>query len=144
MALRIEPTVTLVNRLRDENGDPVTQDFMFDGELVQIIDRLTVPYGIGRILAHHSMKKLDLVTMRGSEYSLGCLEFGLPESPITVTDGEVQELVDRNLLPYRKRVESRRLHNPIMRHDPMSVTNIGEKDGAFPGGFGNTVSRSTP
>lgn len=134
---RLEPTVTLVNRLVDDDGNKIPQDFMYDGDCLTITDQVTVPWSVGRIIFHHSMRRLDPVTMRGTVYSLGCAEYGFPSDPLPLSTLEQHnELVDRDLLGHNKRVQPTHVHNPIMRVDPINMRDPGREDGAFAGGFG--------
>lgn len=125
-------TVTLVNRLVDDSGNKIEQEFMYDGWSVKIADTLVAPIGPARILIHQSMRKFDPSTNQ-PVYGLGCPELGIPTDPIKKSELG-NELIDRSNLPGR--VEARRLNNPIIRHDPMVMGNPGGRDGAFPGHYG--------
>src|SRR5690349_11661878 len=98
MPLRIDPTVTLVNRLRDRDGKVVPQEYYFDGESVVIHESLTVPVGVARIFMHHAMCKMD--TFSGAcSYKLGVDgEPDFPTDPILVEELG-PELVDRDVVP---------------------------------------------
>lgn len=139
--MRIEPTVTLVNRLVDEAGELIPQEFMFDGECVWVRDKLTVPVGIARVLVHHSMFKMDAFTNR-PQYKLGVEEWGLPTTPIT-PDEIGDELVDRESLGWPRQTVKGKvlkkgppLRNVAQRHDALSVNDPRGGDGAFPGFYG--------
>ena len=129
--------VRLINRLVDADGTPVPQTLVFNGQHFQIERELLVPMGVARILIHHSMCLMDPVT-NVPQYKLGCPEMGLPHDPIVV-DSLPIELLDRSKIPMgsKHHHEYRRIHNPIMRTEPMSVSDPGGRDGAFPGFYGD-------
>lgn len=144
--MRLEPTVTLVNRLRDADGNPIRQEYMYDGESVVILDKLVVPEGAARIIVHNSMFKVGADVIN-PEYKLGVPEWGLPTEPIR-PDEFGDELVDRQTLGYpRQTIHGKVLgkgpphRNPTPRRDPLSVSNP-RGDGAFPGHYGEAPKPS--
>lgn len=140
--MRFDPTVTLVNRLVDDDGQPVPQEFMYDGESVVIVDRTTVPVGAARIIVHHSMFKMDPVTSV-PQYKLGVPEWDLPCEPICLSEiGD--ELLDRDAVGWpRQTIKGTKLgkgpplRNVGARHDPIAVNDPRGGDGAFPGHYGD-------
>lgn len=145
MALRVEPTVTLINRVRDASGKVVPYTATFDGESEEIRESLVVPVPIARILVHNSMYRWD---PHGGDpmYRLAVHEWGMDETPIMVSDlGD--ELLDRSdpsigprtTIHGTKLGKGRPLPEP-RRRDPVSIRDIGEKDGAFPGAYGEMAS----
>lgn len=143
MPLRLDPTVTLVNRLVDASGNRIPYTAMFDGESVVILDELPVPVGIARIIVHNSMFRVDPY---GGEpqYKLGVKEWGLDVSPLAPTDIS-DELIDRSdpAIGPRMTIKGTKLGKgrplpPPRRHDPMNIREPGgREDGAFPGVYGN-------
>lgn len=130
----LEPTVTLVNRVVDDEGRHVPQVGMFDGQRVEIVDRLPVPYSVARILIHHSMYRLDPNTNL-AEYRLGCPEMDLPTNEIKQSDIDSRnELLDRDKMSYGQKVKAVSINNPIRRTTPTSMDASGG-DRAFPGFF---------
>lgn len=146
MPLRFEPTVTLVNRVRDPQGRVIPYEVMFDGESEKIVETLTVPVGIARILVHNSMFRWD---PNGGEprYKLAVREWGMDETPISVEQigDELLDRSDPSIGPRRTihgkiLTKGRPLQNVDQRRDPLSVRTTGAReDGVFPGGFGKTV-----
>jgi hypothetical protein len=130
--------VRLVNRIIDEHGQRVPQEYMFSGEAVVIQDVLDVEVGIARILIHQSMYKIDPVD-GSSKYKLGCEKLETPTGDIPVADIDRIELIDRDLLPesQRRKMKYEHLHNPInpnMSRGPLAIK--GNVDGSQPGEFG--------
>jgi hypothetical protein len=139
--LGIEPQVTLVNRLVDRQGKPIPYEFVFDAIGYTLIDKLTVPVGAARIIVHNSMYR---VGQSGTEYKLGVPEWDLPCDPITPDDLS-DELIDRAELGYPRQTikgtvlkKGAPLRNVVKRQDPLSVANPRDKDGAFPGFYGES------
>lgn len=133
----LQPTVTLVNRVVDEAGKPITQYYTFDGRSVAITTELQVPLGVARILIHNSMWKLD-PTITSPEYKLGCPELDLPVEPITPDMlASKNELLDRSKMAHGAKVKAVHIHNPIIRTTPISLDGRGG-DRAFPGYFQET------
>lgn len=129
----LESTVTLINRVVDKDGKTIPMDMTFDGRPVKVEDRLVVPLGVGRILVHQSMYKLDLNT-NIREYKLGCPELGLPTTPITEAEVHAHnELIDRSKMSSGANVKAVHINNPIMRTAPLYYNDPGGGDGAFPG-----------
>lgn len=130
----LEPTVVLVNRVVDDDGRPVPHIGMFDGQRVEIVDRLPVPYSVARILIHHSMFRLDPNTNL-AEYKLGCPEMQLPTDVLKQSEiDQRNELLDRDKMTHGQRVKAVALNNPIRRTTPVSMDASGG-DRAFPGFF---------
>lgn len=139
-----EPTVELVNRVRDANGKPVPWRGMFGGEQVWIVDRLHVPQGAARILIHQSMYKVEPDTSH-AEYRLGCEALGVPTDLIPFAETQREELLDRDLLTPDRQLGTKdrggrtltvvkRPYRPS-RRDPLTVNNPGQDSGAFSGAF---------
>jgi hypothetical protein len=146
------PTVTVVNRAVDEDGQPVPYEAHIDGQVIRIDRAVDLPVGIARIIVHHSMYRLDPVTQQ-AQYRLGVAEWGLPTDPLPPEEWQREELVDRaNLGPARqhgakdprtgRRLALMRIVNPIRRHDPLVVSAPKpNQDGVHPGGFGEAFAR---
>lgn len=139
-----EPTVELVNRVRDASGKPVPWRGMFGGDQVWITDRLHVPEGVARILIHQSMYKVEPDTSH-AEYRLGCEVLGVPTEPIPLEDTQRAELLDREMLTPDRQLGTKdargrelaivkRPYRPS-RRDPIKVDNPGLDSGAFSGAF---------
>ena len=142
MALRFSSTVTLINRVRDKAGNIVPYEVMFDGESETIQESLVVPVPIARVLVHNSMFRWD-PNGGDPQYRLAVREWGMDESPIT-TEEIGNELLDRNdpAVGPRMTIKGTKLGfgppiAPPRRRDPISVRDVGDADGAFPGAFGN-------
>jgi hypothetical protein len=139
--LGLEPTVTLVNRLIDNEGNHVPYEFVFDAIPGQVVDRLTVPVGPARIIVHNSMYRMGVDGQ--IEYRLGVPEWNLPCEPIPPSEFR-DELIDRAGLGYpRQTLKGHVLKKgpPLgqpKRQDPLSVNSPGGRDGAFPGHYGES------
>jgi hypothetical protein len=138
--------VTVVNRVRDDKGQPVPYDAFIGGTVVVIRESERLPEGIARIIVHNSMYKIDPISFEG-HYKIGVPEWGLPIDPITEAEAHPLELVEReNLTPDRqfgykrqdgKSYRPKRFGNTIRRHDPLALNIPGPRqDGAMPAGFG--------
>ena len=138
-----EPTVRLVNRVRDGAGQPVPWEAYFDGQAFKITDSLDVPFGVARVLIHHSMYAFDLDAGVG-KYRLGCAAPGLemPTDPIDESEVLRSELIDREALLVGRRVELKRHANPIRRHDPLTQASPGRGDGAYAAGYGDAYANA--
>lgn len=132
--------VTVVNRARDGQGRIIPYHAHYGGEAFVIEDAVEVPEDIADILVHHSMRRYDPATQT-AEYTLGCEARGAPTDPIR-GDEKIVELVDRSdpLVAARK-VEVRKIMNPIRRRDPLAVGTLGDKDGAYPAHYGDPQRR---
>jgi len=144
-----EPTVRVVNRVRDETGAPVPHDFMFGGEAGRITDYLDLPVGVARVVIHHSMFRMEPVNSV-PEYTLGCAELGADESPLAVADTKRSELVDRRLLPparqfgakdkFGRTFKTVEIYNPINpRRDASPIGPRPTEGGVHPGEFGDRL-----
>lgn len=128
-------TVRLVNRVVDEKGEKVPQEYMYSGEAFKVRDTLDVPEGIARIVIHQSMYKLDSATGLPA-YKLGAREFGIPIDDLPLKEIERDELLDRPE-SQKKRMELKRIVNPInpgQSRGPAPIRPSAE--GAQPGEFG--------
>lgn len=139
--------VRLVNRVVDEDGARVPQEYMVGGEAFWIRDTLDVPAGVARIVIHQSMYKLDPVS-HGAVYKVGCEELGVPTEPIPVAETKRLELLEREYLPpdrqfgakdrYGRTLKPVRMHNPIRRMDPIAINAPRpSENGALPGEYGD-------
>jgi hypothetical protein len=141
--LGLEPTVTVVNRLIDDDGNHVPYEFVFDAIPGQVIDQMVMPVGPARIIVHNSMYSTG---PNGNEYRLGVKEWGLPTDPIPPDDLHRDELIDRAALGYpRQTIKGNKLGKgaPLKqpaRVDPISTNNPRGGDGAFPGYYGESKS----
>lgn len=129
-------TVRLVNRVTDEHGNKVPQEFMVGGEAVWVRDTLDVPVGLARIMVHQSMYKLDAAT--GTPvYRLGCQSFeGCPVDDLPVSELSRDELIDRPE-SQKARMKKERIHNPIAPGQSRGPAPIrASAEGAQPGEFG--------
>src|SRR5438552_17924478 len=86
--------VVVVNRVRDEQGNPVPYDAWIGGQVLVIKESVSLPPGIARIIVHNSMYKMDGVSYIG-KYKLGVADWGMEMSPITVADAHPVELTER-------------------------------------------------
>lgn len=129
-------TVRLVNRVTDEKGEKVPQEYMYGGEAVWVRDTLDVPVGIARILVHQSMYKLDALTGL-PQYKLGCRSFeSCPIDPLPVKDLDRVELIDRPE-GAEKKMSIKRINNPINPGQSRGPAPIrASAEGAQPGEFG--------
>lgn len=140
--------VRLVNRVIDKDGNRVPWEVRIGGEVVKMTDTLDLPIGMARIAVHQSMYRVDPVT-GAADYRLGVLDvasgnplWGLPVDDIGLDQVTRTELYGRELDPASRKVETRRMHNPIRRHDPLAQdTPRPEEDGAHPGHFGGSLPR---
>src|SRR5258708_2315334 len=140
-----EPSVTVVNRVRDKDGKPVPWTAYYGGESFTIVDKVSMPLGAARVVIHHSMYKLEPDTMFGS-YRLGCEELGLPTDPLTQDEVGRIELIDRELLGadrqfgakdrFGRKLTPVRKQYRAMRHDSLIAANPGSGDGAYAGEVG--------
>jgi len=144
-----EPTVRVVNRVRDETGALVPHDFMFGGEAGRITDYLDLPVGVARVVIHHSMYKMDPVNSI-PEYKLGCAELGADESPLAVAETNRSELIVRELLTpdrqfgakdkFGRTFQAREIYNPINpRRDASPIGPRPTEGGVHPGEFGDRL-----
>lgn len=132
-----QPVVCVVNRVVDSEGNKVRQECMVDGQAVWVEDKLYVPLGVAKIMIHQSMFVMDPVT-RQFQYKLGCDELRVPTGPLPLEIVKRIELIDRSLLPGK--TETRRIHNPITRHESMVAPSPGSGDGAHQGTYGDVRS----
>lgn len=138
MAFGLGPSVRITNRVVDESGERIAQEYMVGGEAVWVRDTLDVPLGVARIMIHQSMYKIDPVNSTPS-YRLGCKELGIDPSDIQLADTQRLELLERELLPEseRKKMKVERLHNPINPGLSRGARTIRDnEEGALPGEFG--------
>lgn len=138
MAFGMGPVVRLVNRVIDEDGSRVPQEYMFGGEAVWVRDTLDVPIGVARVIIHQSMFKIDPVS-GAPTYKLGCLKLDCPIDDVPVASIKRAELIERELLPEseRKKMKFERIHNPINPGLSRGTSAIkGGDEGAQPGEFG--------
>lgn len=132
------PVVRLVNRVIDEKGERVPQEYMLGGEALWVRDTLDVPVGEARIIIHQSMYKIDPVNGVPS-YKLGCRALSCDDTDLPVAEIKRTELIERELLPEseRKKMKLERIHNPINPAMSRGVSAIkGDAEGAQPGEFG--------
>jgi hypothetical protein len=143
--------VQVVNRVKDEQGNPVPYDAWIDGTVLVIQESAMVPEGVARIIVHSSMYKIDPISYTG-QYKLGVKDWGMDVTPISKSEASPLELVTReNLTPDRqfgfkredgKQLKPVRINNPIRRHDPIAANTPGPRqDGAYPAGFGEGYSK---
>lgn len=131
------PVVRLVNRVRDQEGNPVPVEVFIGGAAMWIKDTLDMPIGMARIAIHQTMFRIDPVTNQ-AEYKLGCKELNAPEDPVPVEYTKRKELLDRDLLtPEARKKQYVSIYNPINYRvaAPQPGPRPGE-DGALPGEFG--------
>lgn len=138
MSLGLGSAVRLVNRVVDEKGEKVPQEYMFSGEAVVVRDTMDVPIGAARILIHQSMYKIDPVSGQAS-YRLGCDRLGVPTDDIPEKDTKRNELFERELLPesVRRKQKTEKIHNPInpgLSRGPKAIRS--DAEGVQPGEFG--------
>ena len=128
-------TVRLINRVTNEKGEKVPQEYMFGGEAVWVRDTLDVPVGIARILVHQSMYKLDSTTGIPA-YRLGCREFNIPVDDLPLKEIQRDELIDRPE-SQKKKMKFEHIANPInpgQSRGPQFLR--ANAEGAQPGEFG--------
>lgn len=138
MAFGRGPVVRLVNRVVDDKGAKVPQEYMIGGEALWVRDTLDIPLGEARILIHQSMYKVDPVSGTPS-YRLGCPALGCPDDDLPVAEVQRKELIERELLPAseRKKMKYEKIHNPINPGMSRGVVPIkGNAEGVQPGEFG--------
>ena len=144
----LQQMIRLVNRVVDKDGKRIPREIMFNGEVIVIRDTLDLPVGIARIAIHQSMYRVDPVTGH-ADYKLGALDsatgepmWGLPHDDLTEAEVTRVELYGRELDPGSRKVESRKIHNPIRRHDPLTQSDPRpNEDGASTGHFGGSLPR---
>lgn len=128
-------TVRLINRVVDETGKRVPQEYMVGGEAVWVRDTLDVPVGLARIIVHQSMYKLDSATGIPA-YKLGCREFDIPIDDLPLKEAQRDELIDRPE-SQKKKMKKEYINNPInpgQSRGPQQIKPNAE--GAQPGEFG--------
>ena len=144
--MNLDTIVKVINRVVDEDGKPVPYDAHVAGECITIVDSVSLPEGMARIIVHNSMYEMDPFGFQG-KYKLGVKEWGIPVDPIKKSELDARvELIEREALtPDRqfgfknkdgKQYQPKRISNPIRRQEPLAVNMPGRQDGAFPGTYG--------
>lgn len=149
-------SVTVVNRVVDSAGKPVPYDAHVDGDVITIVDSVSLPSGIARIIVQGSMYCLDPETRQG-QYKLGIKEWGVTAPIDPVSQEEIRdrlELIERTKLPPDRQygwtttdgkkfaaVRTKIALSP--RSDPIAMNVPGPRqDGAHPGGFGDAFTKA--
>ena len=140
--------IRLINRVVDKDGKRIPWEVRIGGEVVKMTHTLDLPVGMARIAVHQSMYMVDPVT--GSAlYRLGAVDsqteepvWGLPCDDLSEETVTRTELYGRELDAASGKVETRRIHNPVRRHDPVNQDSPRpNEDGAGPGHFGGALPK---